>query len=340
MGTSSPSHSARRSKQGAQPAEVLGQAGLGQPAAAGRGTAGQVQFVGLDVAAAQIGDAGDVRGVGGKPGGELAQHALDTHHRRRPQRQPHLGDVAQQRRRQPVRDRRPLRRPLGRAVPVGLAGRGVERAEVEQGGLGAEQRRAQRLGPVAVGAVTAEGVDQRLPPLVDHALGRLLGGEPGQGRHLDQRRPLQAGDDAVEAEVGGGGAEAFVESPMVVGGDLTEIGPARHQIVGGGHQAPGHDQPADHPPVLERQGALVGQRQAAPTVGSDPGEEHAGDRRHRVAGEHAGGDKVSSIRGDQVFDVGAPCPGPAHRAAGTTWASIASAARRYSFSNQSLASCR
>ena len=45
---------------GAQPAEVLGQARLGQPVAAGGGTVGEVQLVGLDVAAAQVGDASDL----------------------------------------------------------------------------------------------------------------------------------------------------------------------------------------------------------------------------------------------------------------------------------------
>ena len=219
----------------------------------------------------QVGDARDVRGVGGEPGGELAQHALDTHHRRWPQRQPHLGDVAHQRGRQPGRGRSPLGGPLSRAVTVGLAGRGVEHTEVEQRGLRAEECGAQRLGTVAVGSVTADGGDQHFSPVVDHGLGRLLGGQPGQRRHLDQRGPLQAGDDAIKAELGGGGAEPLVKSPMVVGGDLTDVGPARHQIVGGRPQAAGHHQPSHHPAILERQGALGCERQPGPPVGSDPG---------------------------------------------------------------------
>jgi hypothetical protein len=329
---------------GAQSADVFGQTRLGERATAGGGSSGEVQLVGLDVVAAKVSDTGDLRGVGGEPGGELAQHAFDTHHRRCSQRQPDLGDVAQERRGQPRRDRCPLGGSFARVVAVGLAGRRVEHAEVEQGGLRAEQRRAQRFGTVAVGSVTADGGDQRLSPLVDHSLRRLLGAQPGQRRHLDQRGPLQAADSAVEAELGRGGDEPFVEGPMMVSGDLTEIGATRDQIVGTGPQPARHHQPSHHPAILERQVALGCERQSGPSIGSDPGEEHAGNRRHGMVGEHAGLDKVRSIRGDKIFDIGAPCRRSAHRvgpwAVGAVWASIASAARRYSFSNQSLARCR
>ncbi len=179
---------------------------------------------------------------------------------------------------------------------------------MEQGGLRAEQRCAQRLGAMAVGSVTADRGDQRRSALVDHRLRCLLGGQPGQRRHLGQRRPLQPGHGAVEAELGGGGAEPLMERPVMVGGDFTEIGPARHQIVGARPQPAGDDQPTHHPPVLERQRALGGQRQPGPPVGADPGEEHASDRRHRVAGEHAGRNEVGSIRGDEILDIGATRP--------------------------------
>ena len=68
----------------------------------------------------------------------------------------------------------------------------------------------------------------------------------------------------AEAEPGGGFGEALVKRTVMTGGDLTEVGPAGHQIVGAGAQPPRHDQPSDHPPVLQRQGALGCQRQAAP----------------------------------------------------------------------------
>ena len=256
---------------GAQRAEVLGTAGLGQRAAARRGAGGQVQLVGLDVAAAQIGDAADVGGVEGEPAGELAQHAFDSHHRRGPQRQPGLGDVAGQRGRQPGWHRRPGGGPLRRAVPVGLARRGVEQAEVEQGGLRTEQGRAERLGAVAVGSVPTDRGHQRFSPGLDRRLRQLLGSQSGHGGHLDQRRPLQAGHDGLEAELGGARAEPFVECPVVMGGDLAEVGPACHQVVGAGPDPTGHDQPADHPAVLERQRALLAPAAIGPTRRHRPG---------------------------------------------------------------------
>ena len=267
---------------------------------------GQVQLVGLDVAAAKVGDAGDLGCVTGQPAGELAQHALHAHHGRGPQRQAHLSDVAGQGGRQLRRRRRPLRGPLGRAVRAGLAGSGAEHAEVEQGGLQSEQRRAQRPRAVAAGPVAADGGGQRLPALVDDGLGHLPGAQPGDRGHLGQRRPLQAGHDRAEAEPGGGGGEPLVERPVMAGGDLTEIRTAGHQVIGAGTQPSRHDQPADHPPVLQRQGALGGQRQAGPALGPDPGEEHAGHRRDRVPGEHPGGHQVGPVGIDQVLHAGAP----------------------------------
>jgi len=106
-----------------------------------------------------------------------------------------------------------------------LPGSGAEHAEVEQGGLQSEQCRAQRPGPVAAGPVTADGGGQRLPALVDDGLGHLIGGQPGQRRHLCQRRPLQAGHGGPEAEPGGGGGGTRMERPVMMSGDLTEIGP-------------------------------------------------------------------------------------------------------------------
>ena len=291
---------------GAQGAEVLGQAGLGERAtAASRGAGGQVQLVGLDVGAAQISNATDLGGVDREPARELTQHAFDPHHRRGPQRQPRLGDVAGEGGGQPCRHRRPGGSPLRRAVPVGLARRGVEQAEVEQGGLRAEQRGAQRLWAVAVGPMSADRCHQRFSPRLDRCLRQLLGSYSGHGGHLDQRRPLQAGHDPVEAELGRARTEPGVECSVVVGGDLAEVGPARHEVVGAGPDPSGHDQPADHSAVLERQRALLRQRQSGPPVDADPGEERAGHRGHRVRGEHPRRDQVGPVGGDQLLDVGA-----------------------------------
>ena len=290
---------------GAQGAEVLGEAGLGQPAAAGRRADGQVQLVGLDVCPAQVGDADHLGGVGGQPAGELPKHALDAHHRRGPQRQPCLGDVTAERGRQPWRDRRPLGGPLGRAVRVGFAGRGVQDAEVEQSGLRTEQRRAQCLGAVAAGSVTSYCFGQRFSLRIDHRLGQPLRSQPGQRGHLDQRRPLQARHDTVEPELGGARAEPGVECLVVVGGDLAEVGSARHEIVRARPDPSGHDQPANDSAVLEWQRALLRQRQSGPPLDADAGEECAGHRGHRVRGEHTRRSQVGPIGGDQLFDVGA-----------------------------------
>jgi hypothetical protein len=187
-----------------------------------------------------------------------------------------------------------------------LARRGVEHAEVEQGGLQSEQRRAQRRRAVAAGVVAADGGSQRLPALVDDRLGHLIRGQPGQRRHLGQRRPLQAGHGSPEAEPGGGGSEAHMERPVMMSGDFPQVGPAGHQVVGARAQPPGHDEPSDHPPVFERQGALLCQRQAGPPLRPDPGEEHAGDRGNRMAGEHPGRHQVGAVGADQVLDAGSP----------------------------------
>jgi hypothetical protein len=256
---------------------------------------------------AQVGDADHLGSVRGQPAGELPQHALDAHHRRGPQRQPRLGDVTGEGGGQPWRDRRPLGGPLGRAVWGVFAGRGVEDAEVEQSGLRTEQRRAQRLGAVAAGSVTSYRGGQRFSLRIDHRLGQPLGSQPGQCSHLGQGGPLQADHDGIEPEPGGGHDEPFVEPAVMMGGDFAEVGPARHEIVGAGPQPSRHDQPTDHPSILQRQCALRCQRQRRPARHTHAGEERARHRGHRVSGEHPGRDEVGPVRVDELLDVGAMC---------------------------------
>jgi integrase len=292
---------------GAQGAKVFGETDLGQPGAAGRGPGGQVQLVGLNVCPTQVGDAEHLGGIHGQPAGELAQHALNAHHRRGPQRQPGLGDITGEGGGQPWRDRSPLGGPLGRAVWGCFAGRGVKDAEVEQSGLRTEQRRAKRLGAMTVRSVTSYRGGQRFSLLVDHRLGQPLGSQPGQRCHLGQRRPLQAGHDGVKPELGGGRGEPFVEPAVMMGGDFAEVGPARHEIVGAGPQPARHDQPTDHPSLLQRQCALRCQRQSRPAGHPNAGEKRARHRGHRVSGEHPGRDEVGPIRLDELLDVVAMC---------------------------------
>ncbi|BDB42129.1 hypothetical protein IWGMT90018_25750 [Mycobacterium kiyosense] len=292
---------------GAQGAKVFGETGLGQPAATGRGPGGQVQLVGLDVYPTQVGDAEHLGGVHGQPAGELPQHALDAHHRRGPQRQPGLGDVTGQGGRQPWRNRSPLGGPLGRAVRVGFAGSGVKDAEVEQSGLRTEQRRAQCLGAMTVGSVASYRGGQSFSLCVDHRLSQPLGSQPGQRCHLGQRRPLQAGRHRAEPELSGACDKPLVEPAVMMGGDFAEVGPARHKIVRAGPQPSRHDQPTDHPSILQRQCTLGCQRQHGPARHTHAGEEHASHRGHRVSGEHSGRHEVDPIRLDEFLDVGAMC---------------------------------
>ncbi len=130
----------------------------------------------------------------------------------------------------------------------------------------------------------------------------------------------------------------------MAGGDLADIGPACHQVVGAGPQPAGDHQPAQHPPILPRRGALGVEGQRRPSLDPDPGQERPGIRCRRVTGEHPGGDEIGMIGGDGILDVEPVGNRLAHPGtavlAGSAWASIASAARRYSFSSQSLARCR
>ena len=140
---------------GAQRAEVLGEADPGQVPAASRWPGGQVQLIGLDVAAAQVGDAADLGRVAGQPAGELAQHALDAHHGRGPQRQAHLGDVAGQGRRQQRRRRLPIARP---ARPSGQGWSCGERRRARRGGTRwSAIRTAPRSAPPGRGCRAGDG---------------------------------------------------------------------------------------------------------------------------------------------------------------------------------------
>jgi hypothetical protein len=82
-------------------------------------------------------------------------------------------------------------------------------------------------------------------------------------------------------------------------------GTAGDLVVRAGPDPAGHDQPADDAAVLQRQRALLAQRQSGPAVETDPGEERPRYGGHRVVGEHARGDQVGAVGANQGFDVGA-----------------------------------
>jgi integrase/recombinase XerD len=187
---------------GAEHAEVVGQAGFGQHATASRGAGGQVQLVCLDVGAAQVGDASDVGGLDGQEAGELAQHAFNADHGGGAKRQPHLGDIALQRRSEATRHGCPGGGPFGRAVPAGLPRRPGKDSQVEQGGLSSEEGGTERLDAVTVGPVPADRRGQRLLAVLDYRRRQLPRSHPGHRGHFGQRGPLQPGHDAVETQLG------------------------------------------------------------------------------------------------------------------------------------------
>jgi hypothetical protein len=177
---------------------------------------------------------------------------------------------------------------------------------VEQHRVRAEQCPGQVCHARAAGAVPADRRDHGGPAAVDDLLRQLVGSHSGQHRDLHLCRPLQPGDPWGEAKAGGGGAEPLVEGLVVTGGNLAQVRPAQHQVVGRGPKPAGDHQPAGNAAVGQRRSALLGQRQLWPAVDADAGEEGAGRGGHRVAGEHAGRLQVGAVGGDQLFDVGAP----------------------------------
>ena len=212
---------------------MLGQPGLREPPAAGRGPVREVALVALDVGAAQIGDRPDLRRLCGQPAGELAQHRLDPDHRRRPQRQAHLLDIALQRRPQPRRDRRPLPRADGRLVPVALARRHVDHAGVKQGRLGTEQPRRQRPRPQRAIRMQPKGRrDQLIPAEVEQRRGQALRRGARKRGDLRDRPPLQPRRLLVEPQLVGGCHEPHVELAVNPRRDLADPHPTGHQILG------------------------------------------------------------------------------------------------------------
>jgi len=287
---------------GAHRAQVFGEADRGQSAAAGRSPAGELQFVGLDMGSAQVGDPADLGGVLGQPAGEFPQHALDADHRGRPQRQPGLGDVVEQGRGEHGRDFGPGSGPRLRLVGGLPAGRRVEHPGVEQHRVGAEQRTGQVRRAWSDGPVFTDRCEERGAAGIQHLRGDLVRGKSNQHRHLDQSGPLQPTDPWGEAELGGGGGEPLMEHLVVARSDLAQVGLAEHQVVRAGSEPTGDHQPAGHPAVLQRRRALLGRRQLVPAVHAYPGQERAGRGRHRVRGEHPGRDQVGPVGGDQVLD--------------------------------------
>jgi hypothetical protein len=177
------------------------------------------------------------------------------------------------------------------------------------------------------------------------ATGTELGRRDPVGTHLvhdgdlHQGRPLQLHRLGAEAQVTRYPAEPGEDVVVVTTGNVTHVETCGHQVLSGGGQSAGDHQPTDHPAVLVGLGALLGQAQLAPSADADAGEEHPGHRDGGWAGEHGGLLQRSPIGADEVFPFlrrnvrrGVHCA--------AAWASMASAARRYSPASQSFAKCR
>ena len=261
---------------GAQNAQVFGEADRRQGPAASRWPACELQFVGLDMGSAQVGDPTNLGSILRQPAGELPQHALDADHRGGPQRQPGLGDVVEQGRGEHGRDAGPGRGPRFRLVRGLPAGRRVEHPCVEEHRVGAEQRTGQVRRAGSCWSVLTDRRDERGTAGTHRLGGDLFRGKTNQHSHFDQSGPLQPTDPWGEAELGGGRDEPLMEHPVVAGSDLAQVGLAEHQVVRAGSEPAGDHQPAGHPAVLQRCRALLGRRQLVPAVHADPGQKRAG----------------------------------------------------------------
>ena len=328
----------------AQRAEMLGQPDLREPPAADGRPLGEVTLVTLDVVTAQIGDRRDLWHVCGQPGGELAQDRLDADHRRRPQRQAHLLDIALQRRAQLRRDRRPLPRADSGLVSVALARRHVDHAGVKQRRLGTVQSCRQRPHTERMIRVQpTHSRDQLLSAGVELRLGQALRRSACERRDLRHRPPLQLRRLRIEPQLGRDLTKPAVELAMNPRRDLPDPQLARDQILGRRAHAAGDDQPRHQPPVMTADRQLLLKRQTRPPIDADAQQERARRRGDLLARVLPGGLQIGAIRGDHrldlrvareaVHDASSP-------ASGSSCASIASAAARYSRSSQSFARCR
>ena len=124
-----------------------------------------------------------------------------------------------------------------------LAWGDVGNAEVEERRFGAEQRGSQRAHAVRVRPMTAEAGDQRITSGLELRLRERVRGTTEQRRHLDGRRPLQNGRSPIEADRASGRTETGIESTVVAGSDLAQIGAAEDQLLRAGTQLPDDHQP-------------------------------------------------------------------------------------------------
>ncbi len=302
------------------------------------GTGGQVRLVGLDVCAGDVRDAGHVGIVIVQEHRELAQHRLDANDRGWAQRHRDLVQVAEQGARQLGCDLRPLRCAFGGFVVSGLDRWIVDDAEMEQGCLDPEHVFGHhRRGAFGIAATVRQRRRDEHLAAGDELAGRdLIGARLMDDSDFHQGRPLQLHRFGSETEISGDTAELGEELDVMATRDVTNVQSGSDEIVGGRRQPAGDHQPADHPPVLVRLGALVGQTQLIPPIDTDTREERARHRDRRPSSEHARSTHRVLINRHQIFGR-FRCRRRRHAHSATVCASIASAARMYSPASQSLA---
>lgn len=329
----------------AQHHEGVADAAIGQVVGVVGGTAAQVGFERLDVAAFDVGDPGHRRGLVGEEAGKLAQPDLDAGDGRRAEADRHLVHVVVRRGGHRGWQAGPL---LGSgagssAAPCG-GGEPVQEPEVEQGCLQPECGRVQAVDGVR-GPMPAGGVQQLLAGRAEVAGAEPVRGVPADEYQVGQRGPLPAPQVGTEAEFGARHLEALVELGVRASHQLPDLSVAGEQVVGAEPDPAGGDQPVDEPVRGARDTRLLCQRGRGEPAGT------AETSTHLPGGVDLGGvdrgldGEVGDKRGDRIAGVWqvAVRGQRGHRAPPASvmaWASIASTARRYSPASQSSARCR
>jgi hypothetical protein len=185
--------------------------------------------------------------------------------------------------------------------------------------------------------------DQLIAAGIDLRFGQPLRGDAGQRRDLRDRPPLQLGRLGIKPQLAGDPKEPAMEPSIYAGCDFPDPKLADDQVIGRRTHAAGDDQPRHQPPVMTPDRQLLIECHRRPAVRPDAQKERARRRGDFVLREHPSSLEIGAVGADQRLDVGVALQA-AHDASspasGSSCASIASAAARYSLASQSFARCR
>ena len=167
----------------------------------------------------------------------------------------------------------------------------------------------------------------------------VLGTDTVQGGELSKGRPLRPDPDVVGTEHARNLCEAGAQCRVVPSSDGTQAKVCPRQVLGAHPHSCGDHQPAHEATMMVAQPQLLGDRCGGERCwGRVSGAEAPGAADHRGPWGQPGRNEVVGEDGHQVLCLGAQCEAGVHSC--TDWASMASAARRYSPESQSLARCR